>query len=69
MAKQLLKTTDVWRVDSEEEAVEMIEDAKDSQSSGGYLLTKSGYTMKTKKSKGEIVDCWYVCSTEKTFTE
>lgn len=69
MARQLLKTTDVWRVDTEEEAVDMIEEAKDRQIEGGYSLTKSSYVMKTKKSKGEIVDCWYICSTEKTFSE
>ena len=69
MAKQLMKTTDVWRVDTEEEAMEMIEDAKDSQTSGGYTLTKSSYVMKTKKSKGEITDMWFVVSTEKTFSE
>ena len=69
MARQLLKTTDVWRVDTEEEAMEMIEDAKDSQVTGGYTLTKSGYVVKTKKSKGEIVDMWMVVSTEKTFSD
>lgn len=67
--KQLLKTTDTWRVDTEEEAVGMIEDAKNHQNDGGYMLTKSSYVMKTKKSKGEISDLWYVVSTEKTFTE
>lgn len=69
MARQLMKTTDVWRVDTEEEAMEMIEDAKDSQISGGYTLTKSGYVLKTKKSKGEIIDQWMVVTTEKTFGE
>jgi 3-dehydroquinate dehydratase len=67
MAKQLLKTTDVYQVDTEEEVMEMIEDAKDSQIKNGYTLTKSAYTMKTKKSKGEITDLWYVLSLEKTF--
>lgn len=67
MAKQLLKTTDVWQVDTEEEALSMIEEAKDKQSEGGYSLTKSGYVVKTKKSKGEIVDMWMVVTTEKTF--
>lgn len=67
MAKQLMKTTDVWRVDTEEEAIEMIEDAKDSQTSGGYTLTKSGYVIKTKKAKGEIIDMWAVVTTEKSF--
>jgi hypothetical protein len=67
MAKRLKKTTDVWEVDTEEEAMEMIEDAKDQQPSGGYTLTKSGYVVKTKKSKGEIVDMWMVVTLEKSF--
>lgn len=69
MASQLMKRTEVYRVDSEEEAVSMIEDAKDSQINGGYTLTKSGYVVKTKKSKGEIIDTWMVVTTEKTFSD
>ena len=67
MAKQLMSRTEKTRVDSEEEALEMIEDAKDSQAKDGYTLTKSSYVMKTKKSKGEILDLWFVVSIEKTF--
>jgi len=63
----LLKTTDVYRVDNEEEAVKMINEYKDNQANGGYSLTKSGYVLKTKKSKGEIVDSWAVVSVEKTY--
>ena len=53
MAKQLMKTTDVWQVDTEEEAMEMIEDAKDKQADGGYTLTKSGY-VKSQRVKSLI---------------
>ena len=52
MARLLTKQTDVYRVDTEEEAVEMINNAKDNQARGGYTLTKSGSVMNTKKSKG-----------------
>lgn len=69
MASQLLKKTEVYRVDTEEEAMSMIEDAKDGQMDGGYTLTKSSYVLKTKKSKGEIVDQWFITSTEKTFSD
>lgn len=69
MAQLLLKKTDVYRVDTEEEAMAMIEDAKEKQMEGGFTVTKSGYVMKTKKSKGEIVDAWYICTIEKTFGE
>ena len=67
MAMQKLKTTDTYRVDTEEEAMGMIEDAKDQQISGGYTLTKSSYTLKTKKSKGEIIDSWAIVTLERVF--
>ena len=65
----LMKTTDVYRVSDEEEAVAMINDFKDKQLDGGYTLTKSGYVLKTKKSKGEIVDSWAVVTIEKSLVE
>lgn len=67
MARQLLKTTDVWLTESEEEAMEMIEEAKDKQTEGGYSVTKSGYTAKPKKSKGEILYIEYKVTIERTF--
>ena len=67
--KLLLKTTEVYRVDDEEEAVKMIQAAKDGQLTEGYSLTKSGYVLKTKKSKGEIIDSWAVVTLEKTQNE
>lgn len=67
--KILLKTTEQYRVDNEDEAVKMIEKTKDDSLSEGYTLTKSSYVIKTKKSKGEIVDSWAVCTLEKTFND
>ena len=65
----LQKTTEVFRVDTEEEAMRMIEEAKDNQNAHDYMLTKSSYVLKTKKAKGEIVDQWYLVSLEKTFND
>ncbi len=67
--KMLMKTTDVYRVNDEEEAVRLIAEFKDKQIEGGYTLTKSGYVLKTKKSKGEIIDAWAVVTVERTFNE
>ena len=67
--KILLKTTEQYRVDNEDEAVKMIEKTKDDSLSEGYTLTKSSYVIKTKKSKGEIIDSWAVCTLEKTFND
>lgn len=55
---ELIKEIKTWRVDNEETAVEMINEYKDKAITNGYTITKSGYAIKTKKSKGEIVDMY-----------
>ena len=65
----LKKTTDVYRVDDEEEALALIEEFKDNQLTNGYTVTKSGYVLKTKKAKGEIIDSWMLCTVERTFND
>lgn len=67
--KQLLKTTDVYRVETEEDAMNLIQDFKDRQNSEGYTLTKSGYVLKTKKSKGEVIESWFIVTVERSFVE
>lgn len=69
MTQMLLKTTDVYRVDDEKDAIEMIENFRDTAITEGYTLSKSGYVMKTKKMKGEVVDSWCIVTIEKTFND
>lgn len=64
--KELLKTTEVYKVNDETEAVELIDQYKNNQHVEGYTLTKSGYILKNRKVKGEIVDSWAVVTVEKT---
>lgn len=52
MAKVLMRRTEVWRVDTEAEAEEIILAAK---ASGGDL-TKKMVEVKQRKSKGVVVD-------------
>lgn len=67
--KMKLKETEIYRVQNEEEAVQMINDYKNRQLTEGFTLSKSGYVLKNKKSKGEIIDSWAVVTLEKTFNE
>lgn len=69
MALQKIKETISWRVDSEEEAIELIENYKAKQFTDGYTVNKSGYVLKTKKSKGEIIDQYYIVSIQFDFTD
>ena len=69
MALQKIKETISWRVDSEEEAIALIEDYKAKQFTDGYTVNKSGYVLKTKKSKGEIIDQYYIVSIQFDFAD
>lgn len=62
---ELLKETKVWRVSTEDHAVDMINSEK--EKAAGYTITKSGYVIKTKKSKGEIVDSWCIVTIEYSY--
>ena len=59
---RLVKRVEEYRVDTEEEAVALIQKFKENQPAGGYEVTKSGYTMKTKKSKGVVLEAWFIVS-------
>lgn len=62
MATMKIKDSETYRVDSEEEAMQLIEDMK-----SNFTVTKASYVMKTKKSKGEIIDMWYQVSIERAY--
>ena len=65
MDARLIDQTDKYVVDSEEAAIGLIAHFRDNAAEKGYVLSKSGYTYKTKKAKGEIVDeCWIVTVTK-----
>lgn len=61
---ELMREVKAWKVTDENEAISMIEEYKNK---GGFTVTKSGYTVKTRKSKGEIVDMWYVVTIEMSY--
>lgn len=63
--KALLSTTEVYRIDSEEEVAETIENAKASADDEGYVLKGYSTKIKEKKSKGEIIDFGYEVTLKK----
>lgn len=57
------------KVPTEEQAIGLIEEFKQKQGEAGYTITKSGYVLKTKKAKGEIIDSWYVITCQKDYDD
>ena len=64
--KYLIKVSETYRVGSENEAAKLIADAK---ADGRFTLLKSTTEYKTVKSKGEIIDEYWVTTLVKQFTE
>lgn len=58
---RLIEQTEKYVVDSEEDAIKIVQQFKNDAESKGYILGASGYTYKTKKAKGEIIgEAWVV---------
>lgn len=66
MAKYLISVCEKYRVDTEEEALKLIEAAK---SSSTYELTKYSTQKKNKKQKGEIYEEWVQVTLTKVFDD
>lgn len=62
-----LETVEKYRVETEEEAKAVMEQFREEAKSKNYLIKKSGYEKKEKKSKGEIIDQGYLVSVTKIF--
>lgn len=62
--KYLTDVTEVYRVDSEAEADQLLETAKTSG-----VLNKYSCVYKERKQKGEIIDSWYKVTLNKKFTD
>ncbi len=62
----LLKAQEVYRVDTEEEAKELIENAK---ADGAGVLVKYGCDFHERKSKGEVIDSWYRVTLNRQFAD
>lgn len=66
MSKYVTTVTENYRVDTEEEAAILIEEAKND---GRWTLVKYNRTYKEKKSKGEVIDEWFNVTLTKKFND
>lgn len=60
MDEMLVKQTDEIMVSTEEEAAALIQRFKDKSAVEGFEITNYSSTHKEKKSKGEVIDEYYV---------
>ena len=66
MAKYLINTCEIYRVESENEAKQLIEAAKNDKT---FILLKYTSEYKERKSKGEVIDSYYKVALTKVFND
>lgn len=64
--KYLIQTVETYRVDKEDEAKKMIEEAK---ADNHFILKKYSSEYKERKQKGEVIDTYYKVTLTKAFTD
>lgn len=66
MSKFLIKTVETYRCDTEAEAKQLIEEAKNDKN---YILLKYSSEQRSTKAKGEVIDEWVRTTLTKSFTD
>ena len=66
MSKYLIKVDETYRVDSEAEAIELINEARADHK---FTLANHASTQRQTKQKGESVDEWFRVTLTKVFDE
>ena len=66
--KVINQITEVYRIDSEEEVRAFNEELKAEALNEGYILKSYSYTLKEKKSKGDVIDSAYQVKVVKEFS-
>lgn len=64
MSKYLIRSTEVYRIDSESEANKFIDLQKKK-----YEVSKYSSELKERKIKGEVADSWYRVTIVKTYND
>lgn len=64
--KYLTQVVETYRVDNEDQVLQMIEEAK---ASNKFTLVKHSSQYKERKQKGEVIDAWYKLSLTKQFCD
>lgn len=64
--KYLTQVTETYRIDTEEQVISTIEEAKNDTR---FTLVKHTSQYKERKAKGEVVDAWYKVTLTKQFCD
>lgn len=66
---QSLKKTEQFKVFTDEEALALIAKIKEDENNEGYEVIKYSVTLKEKKSKGEVIDAFFLVEITKRWSE
>lgn len=67
--KSLISTVETYRLETEDDVNAFKQEQREEADSVGYTINNFNITLKEQKSKGEVVDSWYIVSIKKVFED
>ena len=67
--KALVSTVESYRLETEDEVNKFKLEQQEEADKIGYIISNFNISLKEKKSKGEVVETWYIVSIKKIFED
>lgn len=67
--KALISTVETYRIETEDEVNKFKQEQREEADRIGYIINNFNIALKEKKSKGEVIDTWYIVSIKKIFED
>lgn len=64
---ETIQQSTIYRVSTEQQAIDLITEARDNQNKEGYTVKEGKYRLKQKKSKGEVIEECFLVTITKSF--
>ena len=69
VSKALVSTVESYRLETEDEVNRFKQEQREEADRIGYVINTFNISLKEKKSKGEVVETWYIVSIKKIFED
>ena len=67
--KALISTVENYRLETEDEVNQFKQEQREEADRIGYVINTFNISLKERKSKGEVVESWYIVSIKKIFED
>ncbi len=69
VSKALVSTVESYRLETEDDVNRFKQEQREEADRIGYVINTFNISLKERKSKGEVVESWYIVSIKKIFED